>query len=437
MFRTEKVDGELLLRNHRRLGPDRFVDSAGAEIWLLERPKRRTWSPTGTLVDSVPVDHVVVDDPAGVRLRVTEPCEVDMADLLPDEAAAAERDRREPMTVIGSFEPLGGPRDIGRFLVGSTVLDTTDFGGRRCPSEQTALSIYRIARMRGGAFWDSTAREIADIVARRITDSPGGRPVHDLLGQGESHTRFLADALLLLLADGRVDAARRAGAALEAMSVPWREARWYAHDTAERDADRNDLVLNTHVHATVAAHAAGVDVAPALRALDAALALPSERGRGFVVAAMLGVSDRLRSIGHGHALAHRAEQMAGRARARSPHLRLPGGWIARDATGDPAPSYFTVNLSDLAVLDRVCPTPASTAALRAGLRYARRSAHFAAQRRDRDPLAVLVPSLLRNAGLLDAARRASEATVAAGWVPAIGWPDYEDHLWERLPAGTP
>jgi hypothetical protein len=129
--------------------------------------------------------------------------------------------------------------------------------------------------------------------------------------------------------------------------------------------------------------------------------------------------------------------MAGRARARSPHVRLPGGWMARDVTSDPAPSYFTVNLSDLAVLGRVRPTAASMAALRAGLRYARASGRFAAQRRDGDPLAVLVPSLLRNAGLMDAARRAADATVAAGWAPAIGWPGHEDHLWRELPAGTP
>ena len=118
-------------------------------------------------------------------------------------------------------------------------------------------------------------------------------------------------------------------------------------------------------------------------------------------------------------------------------MSLPGGWIARDITGEPAPSYFTVNLSDLAVLGRVRPTAASTAALRAGLRYARASGHFAAQRRDADPLAVLVPSLLRNAGSVEAARRAADDTGAAGWAPAIGWPGHEDHLWRDLPSGTP
>jgi hypothetical protein len=111
--------------------------------------------------------------------------------------------------------------------------------------------------------------------------------------------------------------------------------------------------------------------------------------------------------------------------------------MARDVTGDPAPSYFTVNLSDLAVLGRVCPTPTAGSALRAGLRFARASGHFAAQRRDGDPLAVLVPSLLRNAGLVDDARRAADATAAAGWAPAIGWPGHEDSLWRELPEGTP
>jgi hypothetical protein len=437
MFRTEKVDGELLLRGRRLVAADRFVDERGGEQWLLHPPSRRVWSSTGALVDVRPVGHVVAEDEGGVRVRVEEPCEVDLMELEKGEAATATSDRSDAMTVIGSFAPIAGPADVGRFFVGSTILDTTDFGGRRCPSEQTALSIYRIARARGGAFWDAVARAAGEIVARRVTDAPGGLPVHDLLGEGETHTRFVADAALLLLADGRAEAAACALAALDAMAVPWRDGRWYVHDTVERGAARNDLVLNTHLHAVVAASAAGGDVTPALLALDAALALRGERARGAVLAAMLTVSDRLRARGRGHALAHRAEHMAARARARSAHLRLPGGWLARDVTSHPAPSYFTVNLSDLAVLDRVRPTAAATAALRAGLQHARVSGHFAALRRDGDPLAVLVPSLLRNAGLLEAARRAADATAAAGWAPAIGWPGHEDQLWGRLPAGTP
>jgi hypothetical protein len=437
VFRTEKVDGELLLRGRRLVAADRFVDERGREEWLLHLPSRRVWSPAGALVDTRRVGHVVSQSEAGVQLRVDEPCEIDVMELGEGEAVAARSDRREAMTVIGSFAPLAGPADLGRFLVGSTILDTTDFGGRRCPSEQTALSIYRIARARGGTFWDAVAKAIGDLVARRVTDAPGGLPVHDLLGAGETHTRFVADAVLLLLADGRAEAVASALDGLDAMSVPWGDGRWYLHDTLERDTPRNDLVLNTHVHAVVAASAAGSDVAPPLTALDAVLSLRGERAPGAVFAAMLAVSDRLRARGRGHGLAHRAQHMAARARARSPHLRLPGGWLARDVTSHPAPSYFTVNLSDLAVLDRVRPTAASVAALRAALRYARVSGHFAAQRRDRDPLAVLVPSLLRNAGLLEAARRAADATVAAGWAPAIGWPGHEDHLWDDLPAGTP
>src|SRR5207302_9741426 len=130
-------------------------------------------------------------------------------------------------------------------------------------------------------------------------------------------------------ADGRAEAASAALAGLDAMRVPWRDGRWYVHDTLERDAARNDLVLNTHVHAVIAASAASSDVTPALEALDAALSMRGERARGAVLAAMLAVSDRLRTRGRGHALAHRAQHMGARARVRSPHLRLPGGWIGR------------------------------------------------------------------------------------------------------------
>jgi hypothetical protein len=72
------------------------------------------------------------------------------------------------------------------------VLDPTDFGGARCPSEQTALGLYRAARLRGGAFWDGVAGLVAGWVAERVRAES---PVHDLLGQGETHARFVADVL--------------------------------------------------------------------------------------------------------------------------------------------------------------------------------------------------------------------------------------------------
>jgi hypothetical protein len=436
VFRTEHLKDQLALPGLRRAGPDRLVDAKGNVTWMLHAPARRIWSATGCLADTRPVAYSVEEDDDGVRVVVDETSEVDLMQLTRVEAEAIDGDGPEALTVIGSFEPLGGAVDLARFFVGSTVLDTTDFGGRRCPSEQTALSIYRIARHRGGPFWNDVAEAVAEIVAARVRAAPDGRPVHDLLGKGESHTRFVADAVLLLLAAGDGDPATAAMRGLDGLAVPTDGGCWYLHDTLEHDAGRNDLVLNTHVHALVASRAVGHDVAPAMAALDSALSLRGEP-RGVVLAAMLGISDRLRSRGRGHALAHRAEQMAARSRTRTPHLRLPGGWVARDTALGPAPSYFTVNLADLAVLERVGPSLRSTAALRAGLRFARASGHFAAQRVDRDPLAVLVPTLLRNAGRGDAARRAADATLAAGWAPAIGWPGYEDHLWAALPPGTP
>src|SRR4051794_41824352 len=112
------------------------------------------------------------------------------------------------MTVLGSFTPLGGPSTLGRFLVGDQVLDTNDFGGRRCPSEQTALSLYRIARLRAGAFWSSVADHLTDVVATRLAATP--TPAHGVYGGGETPHRVLGDAAPPLQAPGRGDGGPRA-----------------------------------------------------------------------------------------------------------------------------------------------------------------------------------------------------------------------------------
>lgn len=462
--RTEQVRGRLVLPGRRVRGRRTLVDDRGLVTWLVHPPSQRRWTPSGTLASDEPVGGWrLVDAPNGggalVEVAGGQQVEIELVELGPAEArAAGDLDvgaspgagLEQPMTVIGSWAPLGGPIAVGDFLVGARILDANDFAGRRCPSEQTALGLWRIALLRGGPFWEGFAAWVAAWAAARIQAAPGGLPVHDLEAEGETHTRFLADAALLCrgelerTGDARFDVAGRAAlAALDGLAADLDGDPWYRHDTGEAGAGRNDLVLNTHVHTIVARLAWGLDVSGGLRALDTALGLPSQRGRAWVQAGAIATSDLLRATPwpavreRGWRLAERAHFSAARSRTRAPHLALPGGWLARDAMGRPTPSYLTVNLHDLAVLGRNRPTPASARALLAGLRWFRRSGFARAQRLAGDPLAVLVPVLLRNAGEERAARRAASATAGAGVAPCPGWPGFVDRRWAHLAEGTP
>jgi hypothetical protein len=384
----------------------------------------------------------------GSRIVVSAPTELDLVVLGPSAAWAFEHSHHPPLSVIGSFTTLGPPADLARFLVGGAVLDTKEFLGRRCPSEQTALSIYRVARLRGGAFWNGVAAHVASVVADRVDRAPGAAPAHDLIGQGETHVRFLVDAILLLVAEaehgGRSALAlERALNALDTFAVPWQGGVWYLHDSAERDAGSNQLVLNTHVHALVARLAAGRPIGEGLLALDRALSLGGERARGVVLAAALAASDRVRASRQravaqaGERLNWMAQASDGRTRLRAPHLRLPSGWMARDAGPLPNSTYLVVNLHDLAVLQRNSPTAPAGRALAAGLRYGRFSGFFNAQTARGDVAVVLLPTILANAGDEGAARRAASRLRRRGIDPAVGWPAFRDHLWSRLAPGTP
>ena len=333
--------------------------------------------------------------------------------------------RTGALTVVGSFEPIARREDVERFVVDGEVLDTNLFGGRRCPSEQTALSIYRIARLRG---WTDVARRMAGWVERRVAEADG-LPVHDLLGRGESHTRFLADAALLLEAEGRSGPALLVHRRLDDLAAP---GPWYRHDTVEAEAGENHLVLNTHVHTLVSRAACGLPIDAGLRVLDEVLRRPGERGKAPLQAALVGLADLLRAAPfaplreRGWRLSEVAHHSAARSRVRSPHLALPGGWLARDALPTPTPSYLTVNLHDLSVLSRIAPhAVAARRALRRGIAWARGTGFLRAQRLAGDPLVVLAPVFLR------------DTRVAEGLDPCIGWPGLEDRLWPRLPAGTP
>ena len=432
-WRSVRLQPALDLPGWRRVEADRLEDGAGGVLLVVGEPADRTWTSGGILTAAQPVEWALENTAEGAVLRAAEAAEVDLVELH-DAAAAAVDEPFDPMTVLGSFTPVGGASTLGRFLVGTEVLDTNDFGGRRCPSEQTALSLYRVARLRGGAFWTAVADHVAAVAARRITAA--ATPVHGVYGGDETHTRFLADAALLLLAHGHEDLARRAVEGLDALSVPYAGGRWTLHDSDERDRGDNWLVLNTHVQATLARLAVGDDVTADLRAMDAALRLRVEPRRALPAAARLLAAD----AAHGWLGRHTggsAQERAAQTRTESPHLVLPGGWIARDAGGGPAPAYLTVNLYDLAGLCANHPTPTATKALRRGLRYARWSGYFRAIQRDAHPQAAVAPIALRMAGLTGAARRAAARAAAAGWPPAVGWPGRVDRLWSALVPGTP
>lgn len=436
-----------------RVVGERVLREAGGGdgvAWLLDEPMLRDWSANGVLTLTPVPGWRLEQREEGAALGCADArAEADLVELHGAAAEAFEHDASaaEPMTVIPSFRPLAGPADLGRYLVGGRVVTGGPRG--RWQVEQAALSIYRIARLRGGAFWEGVAAHAAAAVAQRVEEAPGGRPVTDHWGEGEVHARFVADAALLLAAHAELSgdsrygrAAERAADAIESFGVAFAGGRWYLHDSVEQEAGRNDLVLNTHLHSITALRACGRDVSGGLRALDAVLAKRPRGARALAAGAGLAATDLLRAFPLRripHRPVVRAHERLARLAARERALLVPGGFVARDASGARAPStYLAVNLSDLAVLQRNTPTPRAAAALARGLRYTRRFAYMQAELRDERPAAqVLMPHALRNAGDDRGARAAAARATNAGLAPIPGWPGYEDALWSRLAQGTP
>lgn len=435
-FRGWRVVGERLLR-----------DEQGNLIWILNPPKLREWIEFGVLADQRPTEWRLEDHESGALLRCDQPeAELDLIELRGAAARAFERDDSEPMTIVPTFRSLGGPDDLGQHLVGGRVLS----GGPRTkwPVEQAAIYLYRIARLRGGAFWDGVAGYVAAATVRRIEEAPAARLVSNHWGKGETHVRFLADAALLLAAHAeltRADryrlAAERAADGIESFGAPVSAGRWYLHDSVEQAHDRNDLVLNTHLHALTALHACGRDVRLGLHALEAVLGARARGLRAAGLGAALAASDLGRAYGPGRAagaVARRVHSRVARLTGTTRALRLPGGFVARDSSGANAPfHYMAVNLSDLAVLQRNTPTPAAAAALAAAVRYTLSVAYTRAELRSHVGTAAFIPGALYNAGHEGAANRAVSAVRRAGCAPLVGWPGYRDSLWSRLAEGTP
>jgi hypothetical protein len=447
-FAPRTVRGGAELAGWRVAGERLLRDADGNLAWLLDAPRRRSWSQLGVLTLGEPEAWKLEDTEGGAALRAADPgAEADLVELRGDVAQAFESDASEPLTVIPSFRALGRPEGLGDYLVGGRVVTGGPLG--RWQVEQAALSIYRIARLRGGAFWDGVAAHVADFAASRVGEADAGRPVTDHWGQGEVHVRFVSDAALLLAAHADLTGEPRferamstAADALESFTVPFGGGSWYLHDSVEEGAGRNDLVLNTHLHAITALRACGRDVKPGLRALDAALSSRLTGARGLAVGAALGAVDLARAFAPVGGTARAAIAVHARlawTAADQRALRVPGGFVARDASGRLAPTtYLAVNVSDLAVLQRNTPTPLAARALGEGLRYARRFAYMRAElRSDKRGVQVLMPHALRNAGHDRAAARAAAHLNRAGLAPVVGWPGYEDELWSRLTRGTP
>ena len=377
---------------------------------------------------------------------------VDVIELTPDEARALTGEEHAPpppMVVLGSFTALGGADTLGRFLVGGAVLDTNLFDGHRCPSEQTALGLWRIARLRGGAFWEGVADLIASWTEGRIASATGVGPVHGLWGHAETHVRFLADAALLLAAAGRSPAAERAVTFLDRFALPFGGGRWYVHDSLELATGSPDLVVNTHAQVVAVLAATGRATGAAVHALEAALAARPRRAArpaAAVAAAALGASDLVgsrgpvRLRGRAEGLARWAQGRIAHGHAATPAVRLPGGYLARDASRRPAPHYYAgVNLYDLGLIVAngvVAADGRSGRAFRAALRWASATGSFDVLRRSGTGIACLEPIVWQQAGRLGRALDARTRLVDAGFVPAPGWPGHLDAPWRAFSAGT-
>lgn len=449
-LRTITLATEMRLDGWRLIGERLLRRDDGRLLWIPSPPTLRRRTPEGPFRLESVHGTIAQHGDAVVLRAAADDASVDLIELSGEAGEAFLADRSESVMLQPLGVPFGGPLDLAKFLVGDQVLVNVD--GRAWPSEQVALSLYRIARLRAGVLWEGVASHLADVVASRVEQASASGPVQGFWERGETHVRLLADALLLLVAHSEAaDDPRLRGAAarvadqLGGYGVSYAGGTWYLHDSLERDVDRNDLVLNTHVHAMLALRAAGRPIEDAGRALDTALSLRSRRPAAHLWAAAIAAADAAtawapgRARGVGVRLGRRSQSAAARYRTRHRHLRAPGGYLARDIGGEPAdPHYLAINLHDLAMLSANGFEGACSRPLAAGFRYARASGYARGQWRGDDPtISALYPIALRIAGRRAAARAAARHSLAQGWRPAVGWPGYEDDLWSRLAPGTP
>ena len=246
----------------------------------------------------------------------------------PAAAAAVDSDRSRGMTAFGSLAPIAGPAPSG-VLRRISVLDTTDFGGRRAALRANGVVAVPHCAAARRRVLVRVAGAIADGVARRVTEAPDGRPTHDLMGRGECHARFLADAVLLLLAEGRNREAARGLAGLTGMSTPWRGGA-LVPPRQRRERRRSQRPRPEHPHP----HRGGGAGVGRRRGSTAGRAGhgpgPAERARaGSGLAAMLAASDRMRARGGATRLRTGPNRWRhGRGRGRRTCGCREGGWPA-------------------------------------------------------------------------------------------------------------
>jgi hypothetical protein len=448
-LRTERVPaGGLRFAGAHVEGEHGIRLGDGSLVHVLNPPQARSWGVHGELLDAQPAEWSLTEDGGDAVLSAKGEPDVDLLELRPEAAHAFATDRSEPLTVVPPFKALASPRDLGEYLVGGRVLTGTET--RKKPVDSTALSLYRIARFRGGPLWVGVAEHVAAVTADRIESAPDTGPVHDIWSGEETHVRYLNDAILLMAAhaewapgDRWELAAARACDLLDGFTVDAAGGSWVLHDSLERDAGRNDFVLNTHVQAIVALLGAGRDTSAHVAAAVEALSHRVPRRAGLRAAAGLAVVETARARGPRRFVRRRvgpAYTRAAEVCTRAGAFRLPGGWIARDLSGKRGPGrYLSVNLGDMAALALSLDTtpPGLETWLADGLRFAQRSGFFRAELRDRAPMAALIPAVFRLAQRHSDAAAAAAMARAAGLAPMIGWPGYEDRLWARLGAGSP
>lgn len=441
-LRTVPLDRELWFPESRLRDEEVVEHADGGRTWLLQPPSRRRWGADELLEEVRAVRWSVEERDGGVWLRSEARSEVDLLVLSPAASRGLD-DEAEALSVYPLASSLGPARDLREFLVGGAVLAPPFPWGHRLATEQVALSLYRIARLRGGLFWDGLAGAISGWVARRMS-RPGGP------ASAGDHLRMVADAGLLLLAEaartGQAEVSDAAGRALDTVrgcAVELDQGGcWYRHDRGEAVAGRNDEVLPTHLQAIVLLRAAGEDCRAGEIALRGILGRRAP-ARVRPWSALLTVSELARA-GRGPVrrvgsrAAHAALGRIGGLQAATPFHRLPGGRLLRDTLDAAELShYFMVALLDLASVAANFSDAVLTSALEAALAAARRSRYLAAEIRAGGAICGHYPSALRMAGHVDQADRAAERLRLAGYPAAVGWPGYEDHLWDRLAPGTP
>jgi hypothetical protein len=134
---------------------------------------------------------------------------------------------------------------------------------------------------------------------------------------------------------------------------------------------------------------------------------------------------------------HRVRESVSRHLNRTQSLRLPGGYIGRDALVPVSPPYYLItNLYDLGVLAANGGSVTALHAAQTGWRWAVASGWLRPFIDAAHPMASLLPVICHQLGHREQASRVADRVARSGGLPMPGWPAFEDQPWSRLSAAT-